>query len=260
MLLILFCTLIGMCFGSLLGVIVDRFETNRSWVFGRSVCDACDVKLQAIDLIPVFSFLLLCARCRRCHKRLSWKYPLLEILLGAIFALVAVRYTTFWFIPIMYAQSEMWMYLVRDLFFVFVVSVLCLLDARHGVLPDSWTLPAITAVVLMNLWLGMPILTILTGALVCGGFFALQYLVSCGRWVGDGDIRFGVLIGVIFGMFQGVFTIALAYIIGALYALVLLAQKRANRTSELRFGPFLAMASLFVLVFGTMIANRFFLF
>jgi len=61
-------------------------------------------------------------------------------------------------------------------------------------------------------------------------------------------------------MFQGVFTIALAYIIGALYALVLLAQKRANRTSELRFGPFLAMASLFVLVFGTMIANRFFLF
>ncbi|HEX8932138.1 MAG TPA: prepilin peptidase, partial [Patescibacteria group bacterium] len=87
-LIILF--ILGICIGSFLGVIVDRLPRGESIIKGRSYCEFCKKKLTFLDLFPVFSFIFLGGRCRYCHKKLSWYYPLIELLTGLSFVGVAL--------------------------------------------------------------------------------------------------------------------------------------------------------------------------
>src|SRR6266566_5064469 len=75
----------GTAVGSFLGVIVDRLASKEAIWKGRSHCDHCRHNLQAIDLIPLLSFFLLGEKCRFCHKKLSWFYPLIELITGLAF-------------------------------------------------------------------------------------------------------------------------------------------------------------------------------
>lgn len=257
MMLLIICIL-GLFIGSFLGVVVDRFGTDRSAFFGRSSCDQCHITLGVLDLIPVVSFLLARGQCRHCHTKLSWKYPMMECVTALLFLVTAWHLTQPMLLPIGFTISHFWIFLLRDLLFVSLLLILFLIDARHGVLPDQFTLPGILLIALINFWLGIPLTTIVVGGLVVGGFFGLQFVSSKGTWVGGGDIRLGVLIGVMFGLEQGILTLMIAYIIGALFAVVLLLQKKAGMKSTLVFGPFLAIAGWVVLFFGTYLGQRFF--
>ena len=78
----------------------------------------------------------------------------------------------------------------------------------------------------------------------------IQYLVSKGRWVGGGDIRMGALMGAMLGLVGGIQALFVAYIVGAVVALILLAEGRATKKTALPFGTFLAVAGYIVLVWG----------
>ena len=258
--LILLLTLLGFFVGSFLLVVADRFGTDRSFLVGRSSCDHCHTVLGVLDLIPVVSFVLSMGKCRHCRKQLSWRYPLIEIATACLFGLTAWRLNFLILQPIGFTPAHFSLFLFRDLLFVSLLLVLFLVDARRGILPDQMTIPGILIIFLLNLWLGIPVGSMLIGALVVGGFFALQYVLSHGTWVGDGDIRLGALLGVMFGLAQGVFVLLFAYIIGAAFALVLLWKKKAGMKSVLAFGPFLAIAGFIVLFFGPYLVQRFFSF
>ncbi len=253
--LILFLSFFGLFIGSFLGVVVDRFGTKQSVFVGRSECEHCHVALKVIDLVPVASFILLHGKCRHCHAKISWKYPLMECITAILFGLTAWRYTIPMLLPVGFVPVHLDLFLFRDLLFVSLLLILFLIDARHGVLPDVFTLPGIVLITAMNIWLGIPLMTLVVGGLVVGGFFALQYFVSRGTWVGGGDIRLGVLLGVMFGLSQGVLSLMIAYIIGAAFALVLIWRKKAAMKSTLSFGPFLAIAGWIVLIFGPYISQ-----
>ncbi len=255
---LLFVTILGLFMGSFLGVVVDRFGTERSFVRGRSFCDQCRATLGVLDLIPVLSFLFSNGKCRHCRTRLSIRYPLIECTTAFLFLVTAWRYTQLALLPIGFTSAHFGIFLLRDLLFVSLLIILFLIDARHGVLPDRFTLPGIVLLFGLNVWIGIPWQTLLIGGLVVGGFFALQFLVSKGTWVGDGDIRLGVFLGVTLGLAQGILALMMAYIIGAAYALILLSRQKAGMKSTVSFGPFLAIGGWIVLIFGTYLSGKYF--
>lgn len=247
---ILFITILGFFIGSFLCVVADRFGTNQSFLFSRSMCSTCHKILGVLDLVPVFSFLWLRGMCRHCHALIPRRYPVVEFVTAVLFGLTVWRFLFPVLLPIGYLPVNFALFLFRDLLFVSLLLLLFLIDARKGILPDVFTLPGILFIFVINSWLGIPWETLLIGGLVVGGFFAAQYVVSRGKWVGDGDIRFGVLLGVMFGLVQGVLALFLAYVIGAIFALILLSRKKLGLKSTLPFGPFLAVAGAITLFFG----------
>lgn len=255
---ILFFAILGLFIGSFLGVVVDRFGTDRSFMKGRSFCDTCHVTLGFFDLIPVLSFLFSRGMCRHCQKKLSVRYPLIECATAFLFMITAWHYEIPSLLPIGFVPNLLGVFLLRDLLFVSLLIVLFLIDARHGVLPDRFTLPGIVLLFGLNAWIGIPWQTLLIGGLVTGGFFALQFIVSKGMWVGDGDIRLGFLLGVTLGLVQGILALMFAYIIGAAYALILLSKQKAGMKSTVSFGPFLAIGGWIVLIFGTYLSGKYF--
>jgi len=77
----------GLIIGSFLNVIVYRLRLAET-ILGRSHCPHCKRKIRWYDNIPLLSFILLRARCRDCGAKISWRYPLLELFTGLVFALV----------------------------------------------------------------------------------------------------------------------------------------------------------------------------
>ena len=75
----------GTLIGSFLNCLIYRLENKKGFVLGRSICPKCKHKLAWYDLIPIFSFILLKAKCRYCKKAISWQYPVIEITAGLLF-------------------------------------------------------------------------------------------------------------------------------------------------------------------------------
>lgn len=253
--LIIILTILGFFIGSFICVVVDRFCAGQSAIYGRSKCENCRVVLCATDLIPIISYFVLRGKCRYCHYHLSWRYPLVELSTAVLFLLTIYRLNFPILFPVGFTFSNFYIFLFRDLLFVCLLFILFLIDAKDGVLPDRFTLPGIIIIFGLNFWLGIPWTTSIIGLFAIGGFFAFQYLVSRGTWVGGGDIRLGALLGVMFGLMQGVLVLLIAYVVGAIFAIVLLYKKRVGLKSTLSFGPFLAGAGWIVLFFGPYLSN-----
>jgi prepilin signal peptidase PulO-like enzyme (type II secretory pathway) len=175
-----------------------------------------------------------------------------------LFALVAWRYIIPEFFLLEFSSDQLIFFLLRDLVFVSSLIVLFFLDARHGILPDLITIPTTLVLFMLNLFLGVSWSSLLIGMITLGGFFAIQYMISRGAWVGSGDIRFGLLLGAMFGWRLGLLSLALAYIFGSLFAILLLVQHKATRKSILPFGPFLSLSGLAILFFGSIFLTGFF--
>ena len=191
-------------------------------------------------MVPVVSFLLLRARCRFCNVKISWQHPVVEAVTAFLF-LVAALIT-----PV---TSE----LVLFWFAITVLIALFITDLRAMVLPDFITLPSIVIFLVLDLTLLVrPLVPLLIALAVGGGFFFLKYALSRGKWVGSGDIRFGLLMGAILGTWQLVAqALILSYIIGAFVSIPLLLMKKKQWASEVPLGTFLALGTLLVLFFGS---------
>ena len=84
--------LFGLVLGSFLNVCIYRVPRDMGVVTPRSFCPECGAPVAAFDNMPVFSYLLLRGKCRVCQKAIGWRYPVVEILTAAVFAVVAFRY------------------------------------------------------------------------------------------------------------------------------------------------------------------------
>ena len=119
----------GIAIGSFLNVVIWRLPRGGSvaqptW----SYCPRCEHRLGALDLVPVFSFLLLRARCRYCKNPISWRYPGIELLTGVLFALAAGR--------VQLSGGEWWDALLWCAFTAVLVCVF-FVDLGHFIIPDG---------------------------------------------------------------------------------------------------------------------------
>lgn len=215
----------------------------------RSYCVKCGHTLGARDLVPLLSFIFLRGHCRFCKNKISWQYPLVELATGILFVLIAyqsgVLVNGHWLLAISH-----WLGILRGWIFVSFLIIIFVYDLRYYLIIDKVTIPAMVAAIILNLIMGVLWWQLLLGAVVGGGFFWLQYVVSRRRWIGGGDIRLGILMGLMLGWPGILLALFLAYVIGGAVGLILIISKIKTLKSAVPFGTFLSVATAITLLYG----------
>lgn len=238
---------------------VDRLHDGRDWLKGRSECDSCKKTLGAADLVPVFSWLLNRGRCRQCHKKISIRYPLTEILTALAF------WGSYLLWPESLAGFEVFKFIVW-LGLVVAMVALVVFDIRWYLIPDRIMYPMIlVAAVLVgieSIWFGGGTNLVresVLGLATIGGLFYGLFVVSSGRWIGGGDVKlaffFGILVG---GPMKALLIVMLSSVAGTLLVLPLLGFKRVAMKTQIPFGPLLIAAGYFVFLVGNQIYDWYF--
>lgn len=258
MIIIFFIT--GLIVGSFLNVVVYRVNLAENLITGRSYCPHCKSKIRWYDNIPVLSFLILRAQCRDCQGKISWQYPMVEIFTGVVFAAVGWKFFSAADVATWTATS-FYLGAVSFLIAIFVYDWLFL------EIPGLVLWPAIGWTIAFNLifdWsrlsLGSNLLNIATysgtlAAFAAFMFFFLMVAVSKEKWMGMGDAYLVILLGLIVGWPNILLALMLAFSIGAIVGLVLIALKKKKMDSQIPFGPFLVAGTLIAIFFSESIIS-----
>lgn len=227
----------GLFAGSFLNVLIYRLPRGEQVTGGRSRCPACAHALAWFDLAPVLSFIFLQGRCRHCLARISLRYPLVELLTGAVFAALLLR---FGLTPA----------LAKYLFLGAVLIAASLIDLEHYLIPDRLVLAGLFGgVVLGVLARDVGLLSALLGAAVGGGVLLLIAVLS-GGGMGGGDIKLAAVTGLFLGWPLGPLGLFAGACLGGLLGVFLLVFKLKGRKDPLPFGPFIALGTLLSLLGG----------
>jgi len=242
---LVFLFAIGAIFGSFLNVVATRVATEREFLFSRSSCSSCGNILKPFQMIPIFSFLFLRGRCGFCKSEISKNHFLAEVGTGAVFTLSYFLNLDF---------SGILIYFVVSCFFI----ILFICDATEYMIPDKIAIPAIVCVGLIRFLETKDILNIVIAGVAGAVWFLVQFFISNGRWVGGGDIRIGVLMGVLTGFPMVFLALFLSYIFGAVIALYLMIFEGKNLKSKLPFATILLPCAFITWLWGDFIWSWYF--
>ncbi len=244
----------GLIAGGVANACVMR--TRESLIFTTSrACSLCAQPAHPKEMLPVIGYFAVKGRCQRCKAVIPWQYPATELVFGCLFLLFAARALGWWGLglPLHIGADEAFWLFVRDALIASALILIFVFDYRASIIPDRLTIPAMIVALVFNVALGIPLLTLLFGGLLLGSFFAVQFLVSNGRWVGGGDIRMGLLMGFLLGPWLGVVALLLAYMLGAMAGVYLLVTKKRALSSHVPFGTFMALATILTMLWGQQI-------
>jgi leader peptidase (prepilin peptidase)/N-methyltransferase len=246
----------GLLIGSFLNVCIYRLPRDLSVARpSRSFCPACEKTIAWYDNIPVLSYFLLGARCRHCHKRISFRYPLVELATAAWFA---------WAVWALGPTPDAF----RLCAFGAILIALVVTDFEEQILPDEFTLGGTVLGIVLSLFI--PIHTGIAHILLYDKGERIASLGEAGlgaavaslvlwllRWtyekvrhregLGLGDVKMVAMIGAFLGLQGVLFTIMVGSILGSVVGLAFILIARKNASSyELPYGSFLGIAGLAV--------------
>jgi leader peptidase (prepilin peptidase) / N-methyltransferase len=258
----------GAIIGSFLNVVIHRVPLEKSIVFPNSRCPSCGGAIAFYDNIPVLSWVMLGAKCRRCKERISIRYPAVELFTAALFVGVA------WHTGLSAA-------LPFDLVFTAALLVLVFIDAEHMILPNVVTYPGIAFAVVARIAIpyltGMPhfddlpslsqgaladmpvwvvsLAGALIGALIGGGsLWLMGWTWEKLRGIeamGLGDVKMMFMVGAYLGWRLTILTIFVGVLTGSVIGIILMARKgQRNMQMLLPFGVFLGLGAVAALLFG----------
>lgn len=241
--------LLGAAMGSFVGALVWRLHTGRDFVKERSECEHCHHKLSFMDLIPVVSWILLQGKCRYCRKPIGKQALVLEVALAALFVLSYL----FW--PLGFNNWMAIASFIIWLVYIIFLAALFLYDLRWQLLLDKLVYPLIVIgvldAVLRTTLSGEPYVThALLGAGVLGGLYGVLYGISKGKWVGFGDVKLGIFMGIALGWKLALLVLIIANIAGFLVVIPGLLSGKLTRKSRVPFGPFLIIGFIVAGLFG----------
>jgi leader peptidase (prepilin peptidase)/N-methyltransferase len=244
----------GVIIGSFLNVYIYRFHTGKS-LSGSSHCLSCGKDLRWYELIPLLSWLGLRGRCSTCGSLITPRYFLVELAVGILFVLTLTVTTDL-------VSIFIWWYIFS------VLAVVTVYDLNHFIIPDRLTIYLSLASVLMlvyqNFYLANNldnILVTLAAAFFGSLFFYLLWFVSKGRWLGFGDVKLALPLGVLVGPTLVFSFVVLSFWVGAAISLTIIGvnklkrgkdrlqidQKAITMKSEVPFAPFLVASSLIII-------------
>ena len=247
----------GTLIGSFLNVVIYRLHTGRS-LDGRSHCMSCGETLRWYELFPIVSYLVLRARCRNCSAYIPYRYLLVELLTGSAFLFLFLRLGTD--LPLFFLYA----------FLAALLIVIIVYDVRHTIIPDELTLSVWFAAILIlaySVYQGGSLTQIgydVLGGICAGAFFFALWYVSKGRWIGLGDAKLALPLGIIAGVGSVLSMVVLSFWIGAAISLFLLGCARLiekgktvfrfpygqlTMKSEVPFAPFLILGFLLAHLF-----------
>ncbi len=262
---LIFIFIIGTAIGSFANVLIDRLANDES-IMGRSHCDHCGRTLEGVDLIPVISYVLLRGRCRRCRKKLSIQYPIIELLTGVIFIIgwitfpdhffdtssspwiifLAMKYVSPFTATLVYGMG------MRILFLALLacIEVIFITDAKYQLIPDGMQIALFTVSFLLFAAAGLSWWGIgyrfISAVAVMAPILAI-YLFTKGRGMGFGDVKLAVSMGLLLGIKGGFVALYIAFIVGAVAGSFLMLAGRKGMKSKIAFGPFLLIGTLAVI-------------
>lgn len=258
--------LVGLCVGSFLNVVIHRLPKmlERGWraqcaelsgekppelprynlVTPRSQCPACGHPIAAHENIPVLSYLLLRGRCSACQAPISRRYPVVELLTGALTVAALLR---FGLTPSFVAASVL----------LWSLIALTFIDFDTQLLPDNITLPLLWAGLLANVAGFLPGVTLrdavigaIAGYLALWVVYWLFKLIRGKEGMGYGDFKLLGALGAWLGWPMLPLIVLLSSIVGAVIGIGLVVFKGRDHQIPMAFGPYLAIAGAIALFFG----------
>ena len=232
----------GLMVGSFLNVCIGRIPAGESIVSPGSHCPKCGTPIAWFDNIPVLSYLVLGGRCRKCHTRISLRYPIVEIVTGVAFVLQGLV-----------IGDNLPLLAVRLVFTALLIALFGT-DLETMRLPDVMTLPGLAFGLIASLWLPPGILSALIGAALGAAIpYGIRWLWFRSTGVeamGLGDVKMLAMVGAFLGWPQVLVVLFLASVAGAAIGLTLAALHGRTLASKLPFGTFLALGAYAASLWG----------
>ena len=228
--------LYGIIIGSFLNVCIYRIPKKENIVTTRSHCMSCGYQLRWYDLIPLFSWLALGGRCRKCKAKISVQYPAIEALNGVLYLIVFLCYGV---------SIETLLYCLM----ASALLALSVIDFRTFEIPLGFNV----FIAVLGL---VRVLTDLTNwREYAVGFFAVSavlyiiYVLTKGRGIGGGDIKLMAASGLLLGWKCNILAFLLGCIIGSVIHLLRMRFTKAERV--LAMGPYLSIGIYISALWGT---------
>ena len=270
--IIVLLAVLGLVFGSFVNAFVWRLHEQEvlrgkkkqpskkqlkklSILKGRSMCPHCKHELRASDLVPLFSWLSLRGKCRYCHKPISAQYPVVEATTAVLFALSYV-----WWPLSLHGVGLV--QLIFWLGFVIMFVALAVYDIKWFLLPNKVVYPLIglatveVLVVAITNHAPHTLLDAGLGALVISGVFYILFQVSGGAWIGGGDVKLAVVLGLLAATpLKALLIIFFASVVGTICSIPMLLKGKKGLQMRVPFGPFLLVATAIVVLFGDSVVH-----
>jgi leader peptidase (prepilin peptidase)/N-methyltransferase len=268
----IFAGLLGLAFGSFLNVCLSRWPRGESIVHPRSHCRRCGRTLAWWENVPLVSWLFLRGRCRSCRVWIGWRYPLVELAVGALWATVAWK-----FVPEIQFLSTTTITSIASgvalMALIWLLVALAALDAEHQWLPDFLTLPGICVGLLVTFLLEARgnsffrpanllriLLLRVAGILAAAGLILLirwiYWLIRRREGIGLGDAKLMAMLAAWLGLPGALLAFGLGVVLGSIAALVLLVLPSTRKSGEgwahikLPLGTFLCMGGIIGSLWG----------
>jgi leader peptidase (prepilin peptidase)/N-methyltransferase len=231
-----FVFVLGAAVGSFLNVCIDRLPGGGSLIDPPSHCDACGRRLTWIDLVPILSYLALRGRCRVCRAPIPLRVLAVEVGTALLFLLVDVRFG---------ASLDG----LVGAAFVSLLVVVAIIDLEHRRILNRLIYPAIVVALAAFLLPGRTPLPQLLGGLIGAGTLLLLAWASP-QAMGFGDVKLTAFLGLFLGYPLIIVALFLAFVVGGLLSLLLLAVGRLRRGQPVAFGPYLALGGVVAFLYG----------
>ena len=226
----------GLIVGSFLNVLIDRLPEGEDIIFKRSHCDRCGKTLDFLDLIPLISFLMLKGRCRNCGKKISIQNPIIEAVTGFLWVFV---YRSGLTLNLAVWQTVYQWSVIGALLVIFIT------DIKKRIIPDQVIIFLIvTNLLYRTVFTASPLSEAIITGIFTGAFFFALVLLTRGKGMGMGDVKYALFMGLYLGWPKIVAGFYLAFLTGALVSLILVIRGIKTFKSTVAFGPFLVGATV----------------
>lgn len=230
----------GIVIGSFLNVLIYRLPKKENFVSTRSHCMNCDYQLRWYDLVPVFSYLMLGGKCRQCKTKISFQYPMIELLNGAAYLGIYL-----------YLGLSYWTAVACIMYSI--LMVIFIIDLRHMIIPNGLVLTVFVIGVFWTLYDGDYFSHII-------GFFAVSLILLLAGIIsrggmGMGDVKLMAAAGLLLGWQNIIAALMIGAIIGSVIGVSLQVFKVIEKKQPVPFGPFLAAGIMSAILFGDQIIH-----
>jgi prepilin signal peptidase PulO-like enzyme (type II secretory pathway) len=232
----LFC--FGAILGSFLNVLILRIHNDENWWTDRSKCPNCQKTLDCFELIPILSYLLQDGKCKKCKKRISIQYPIVEFGAGL---LSIISY--FLFGPSFFA--------ILFFFLSYFLIGSFISDLKYMELPEFFSYAAILiGLIYIIFFKQSDFLNHLFASILGYLFFWIQHFLTKGRGIGEGDLKLGLIIGLFLGFPLFLYSITASYLFATFLLIPLLLLKKVHRKTKIPLGAFLIPVFLVFFAFS----------
>ena len=237
--------ILGSIWGSFSNVCIHRLPNNKGVAKGRSYCPSCKKQIRWYDNIPIFSYVLLKAKCRDCSAKINVKYFLVELICALSFV---------WFFYLFGLSLTTLLFFILSIFFIIIFFI----DLKHFIIPNELTFPLMAIGLLksfdpnLNQYLFPNFLNSLIGGVA--GYLIIWMIIFIYKrlrnkeGMGLGDAKLLSAIGFWFGWMSIPFILFFSSFIALVLAIPSLINKSKNLSSQIPFGPYLILGCVLYLL------------